>query len=232
MELGYGTYVSPNRLLVQASYRKEYGKNFATTVGLIYEGMNMGYAGGYGSTRFSYTMTRNMVNDYGSNSLIYVPGSREELDKWKFVDNGTYTDESGKKSTYTADMQRDDFWAYINQDSYLKNRKGQYAERGGVVMPWHHQLDFKFNQDFYMNVGGKRNTLQLGVDIKNILNLLNSEWGIYKTVNNYTLLNCSSKDSSYQFQKNGNYRLTNTYSNMNGFGSTYSIQFSVRYIFN
>ncbi len=83
-----------------------------------------------------------------------------------------------------------------------------------------------------MNVGGKRNTLQLGVDIKNILNLLNSEWGIYKTVNNYTLLNCSSKDSSYQFQKNGNYRLTNTYSNMNGFGSTYSIQFSVRYIFN
>ncbi len=162
MELGYGTYVSPNRLLVQASYRKEYGKNFATTVGLIYEGMNMGYAGGYGSTRFSYTMTRNMVNDYGSNSLIYVPGSREELDKWKFVDNGTYTDESGKKSTYTADMQRDDFWAYINQDSYLKNRKGQYAERGGVVMPWHHQFGFQIQPRFLHECRGQTKYFAIG----------------------------------------------------------------------
>ena len=67
-------------------------------------------------------------------------------------------------------------------------------------------------------------------DIKNFLNLLNSDWGIYKTVNNTSLL--SYKGGAYQFQKNGGKKLTDTYSNLNSFNSTYSIQFSVRYIFN
>lgn len=231
METGYGTYVTPNRIIATATYRKEYAKNFASSVSLIYEGMNMGYAGGYGSTRYSYTFTSNLVNDYGSNSLIYVPASREELNQWNFIDNGTVT-ENGDKVNYTADMQRDDFWAYINQDDYLKNRKGQYAERGGAVMPWHHQLDFKFNQDFFLKVGGKRNTLQLGVDIKNILNLLNSDWGLYKSVRNFSLLKYDAKAKAYQFQKDGSSRLTKTYTDYTSFNSTYSIQFSLRYIFN
>ncbi len=172
VELGYGTYVAPNRLLISASYKKDYGKNFGSEVGLIYEGMNIGYAGGYSCTRYSYTMSSNIVNDYGSNNLIMIPGSREALEAWTFADNGDYT----------AEQQKDDFWNYIEQDSYLKNHKGQYAERGGAVMPWHHQLDFKFNQNFYLKVGGQKNTLQFGVDIKNLANLLNSSWGLYKSV--------------------------------------------------
>lgn len=231
MELGYGTYVSPNRLLITASYYKEYGKHFGTRVGLVYEGMNMGYAGGYGSTRYSYTMTKNVVNDYGSNALIYVPASREELDEWKFADY-TYTDADGKKQTYKVEDQVNDFWNYIEQDDYLKNRKGQYAERGGAIMPWHHQLDFKLEQNFFLNVGGQRNTLQFGVDIKNLANLLNSSWGLYKTVNNFSLLNYNPKDKTFNFQRNGSKVLDSTYSNLTSFNSTYSIQFSIRYIFN
>ena len=226
-ETGYGTYVSPNRVLASAAYRIKYAKNFASSLSLIYEGMNMGYAGGYSAARYSYTFTGNIVGDYGSNNLLYIPASREALDKWNFAD---YTDSKTGEVTYSAKEQRDDFWAYINEDSYLKGRKGKYAERGGVIMPWHHQLDLKFNQDFFLNVGGKRNTLQFGVDIKNFLNLLNSDWGIYKTVNNTSLL--SYKGGAYQFQKNGGKKLTDTYSNLNSFNSTYSIQFSVRYIFN
>lgn len=226
-ETGYGTYVSPNRVLASAAYRIKYAKNFASSLSLIYEGMNMGYAGGYSAARYSYTFTGNIVGDYGSNNLLYIPASREALDKWNFAD---YTDSKTGEVTYSAKEQRDDFWAYINEDSYLKGRKGKYVERGGAIMPWHHQLDLKFNQDFFLNVGGKRNTLQFGVDIKNFLNLLNSDWGIYKTVNNTSLL--SYKSGAYQFQKNGGKKLTDTYSNLNSFNSTYSIQFSVRYIFN
>ena len=221
-ELGYGTYVSPNRLLISASYKKDYAKHFGSEVGLIYEGMNMGYAGGYSCTRYSYTMTSNIVNDYGSNNLIFIPESKEALDKWNFADNGDYT----------AEKQKEDFWNYINQDDYLKNHKGEYAERGGAVMPWHHQVDFKFNQNFYLNVGGQKNTLQFGVDIKNLANLLNHSWGLYKTVNNMSLLKYDAKKNAYQFQKNGKDVLSKTYSNLTSFNSTYSIQFSIRYIFN
>ena len=226
MELGYGTYVAPNRLLISASYKKDYGKNFGSEVGLIYEGMNMGYADGYSCTRYTYQLTGNVVNDYGSNGLVYIPASREALDKWNFKDNGKYT----------AEQQKDDFWAYINQDDYLKNHKGEYAERGGAVMPWHHQLDFKFNQNFYLNVAGQKNTLQFGVDIKNLANLLNNSWGLYKTVNNTKLLKYTAgkngAQGSFQFQKNGKDVLSKTYTNLTSFNSTYSIQFSIRYIFN
>ena len=226
MELGYGTYVAPNRLLISASYKKDYGKNFGSEVGLIYEGMNMGYADGYSCTRYTYQLTSNVVGDYGSNGLVYIPASREALNEWNFKDNGSYT----------AEQQKDDFWAYINQDDYLKNHKGEYAERGGAVMPWHHQLDFKFNQNFYLNVAGQKNTLQFGVDIKNLANLLNNSWGLYKTVNNTKLLKYTAGKNgaagSFQFQKNGKDVLSKTYTNYTSFNSTYSIQFSIRYIFN
>ena len=225
-ELGYGTYVAPNRLLISASYKKDYAKHFGSEVGLIYEGMNIGYAGGYSCTRYSYTMTGNVVGDYGSNNLIFIPESREALDKWTFADYGSYT----------AEAQKNDFWNYINQDDYLKNHKGEYAERGGAVMPWHHQLDFKFNQNFYLNVAGQKNTLQFGVDIKNLANLLNNSWGLYKTVNNTKLLKYTAgkngAQGSFQFQKNGKEVLSKTYTNNTSFNSTYSIQFSIRYIFN
>ena len=225
-ELGYGTYVAPNRLLISASYKKDYGKNFGSEVGLIYEGMNIGYADGYSCTRYTYQLTSNVVGDYGSNGLVYIPASREALNEWNFKDNGSYT----------AEQQKDDFWAYINQDDYLKNHKGEYAERGGAVMPWHHQLDFKFNQNFYLNVAGQKNTLQFGVDIKNLANLLHNSWGLYKSVNNTKLLKYTAgkngNPGSFQFQKNGKEVLSKTFTNNTSFNSTYSIQFSIRYIFN
>ena len=227
-ETGLGTYVAPHRVIVSASYKKDYAKHFGTEVGLIYEGMNLGYAGGYSCARYSYILSSNVVNDYGSNGLLYVPASRRELDDWNFAD----VKDKNDNVTYSADDQRDDFWAYINQDSYLKNRKGRYTERGGAIMPWHHQLDFKFNQNFYLKVAGQKNTLQFGVDIKNLANLLHNSWGLYKSVNNMQLLKYDSKTKAFNFQKNGKNILDKTYTNLTSFSSTYSIQFSVRYIFN
>ena len=228
-ELGFGNYVSPHRIIASVGYRKEYAKHFASAISLIYEGMNTGYDGwGYGGARHTYTFSSNVLGDK-ANSLLYIPASRNELDSWNF-EATEVKDDNGKKMAYTADMQRDDFWNYINNDSYLKGRKGKYTERGGAVMPWHHQLDLKFMQDFYMNIGGKRNTLQVGVDIKNFLNLLNSKWGTYKKINNDALL--SYNNGAYQFQQNNGKRLTSVHSDYMSLNSTYSVQFSVRYLFN
>ena len=226
-ELGYGTYVSPNRLLISANYRKEYAKNFATTVGLVYDGMNSGFVGTYRYSRYSYTLGSNVIGDRGANNLLYVPESRAALDDWHFTD---LTDTKG--NVYTADEQRNDFWAFIQQDDYLKDRTGKHVERGGAIMPWHHQLDLKFLQDFYVNVGGKRNTLQLGVDIENLLNLINKKWGLYKQVNSMFPLNYNAQKDTYNFPKLSSNVLSETFTDYNDFYSTYHIQFSIRYIFN
>ncbi len=243
-ETGYGTYVSPSRIVASAGYRLEYAKNFASSLSLVYEGMNVGYAGGYGYARYSYTFAGNIIGDGGANNLLYIPGSREELNDWLFAEKtknsvtNMYDDYKLDGQLYTADQQKDDFWAYINQDSYLKNHKGEYAKRGGATMPWHHQLDLKFMQDFYMNVGGKRHTLQFGVDVKNFLNLLNSDWGLYKVVNNTNLLAYDSNGETgtgagkgFTFQKNNGQKLSESYTKYKSFNSTYSIQFSIRYLF-
>ena len=228
-EIGYGSYVAPDRIIASIGYRKEYGKNFASAVSLIYDGSQMGYSGGWSYTRYSYTFDSNVIGDsYGSNSLIYIPASREDLDKWNFTASSYI--KNGQTVTYSPEEQKDDFWAFINQDSYLKKHKGEYAKRGGGIMPWRHQFDFKFMQDFYINVGNRRNTIQFGVDIENVGNLLNHKWGLYKELNASSILHY--ENGAYKFNTNNGERLTRSFRNYESFSSTYSVQFSLRYIFN
>jgi hypothetical protein len=154
-----------------------------------------------------------------------VPASRQELDSWDFAES-VY---EGNK-VYTADMQRDDFWAYIQQDAYLKNRTGQYAERGGAKMPWHHQLDFKFEQDIRLDVGNTKHALQLGVDILNLPNFLCKKWGLYKQIGETALLSYSNGKYTYN-TVDGERHLT-TFRDFQNLASTYQIMFTIRYLFN
>jgi hypothetical protein len=220
-ELGYGSYVAPDRVIATVGYRKEYAQHFASGAYFVYEGSQIGYAGGFSYTRFSYTMG-NVVGDAGANNLLYIPESRAALDSWAFAD----------ATGYTGAQQREDFWNYIEQDAYLSKHKGEYAERGGALAPWRNLLDFKFNQDFFITAGGKKNTLQLGMDVKNFLNLLNSDWGLYQTTYATNILSYNAATKAYSFPKVNNEVLTKTFKNYESFSSTYMIQFSVRYIFN
>jgi hypothetical protein len=227
-ELGFAEYVMPHRLIASLSYRKEYAKHFGTSVSLFYEGGPQG--------RLSYTYTANVLGDGGSYNLIYVPYSKDEL---TFSDY-TYKTPDNVAHTYTAVEQAEDFWNFINNDDYLKTRKGKYAERNGVVYPWTNQFDLKIAQDFFINVGGKRNTLQLGLDILNIGNLLNKNWGHKMYYNQVTLLKQASNGFQqggtekpvYQFQRNGTEALATAFRSDNSLSSTYYMQLSLRYIFN
>lgn len=222
-ELGYGTYVAPDRILINLDYRIAYGKNFASNFALLYEGSQLGFVGGYSYSRYSYTFDSCITGDGGANNLLFIPESREALDSWKFKDY----------SGYTAEQQKDDFWAYIEQDDYLKTRKGKFTERGGAIMPWHHQVDFKFMQEFFITTkSGKRNVLEFGVDIQNLPNLLNKDWGHYKQVKSSTLLKYVAADDAFQFNQYNRKKLEGTYKNYESLWSTYRVMFSLRYRFN
>ena len=225
-ELGYATYVAPNRLLISASYTLKESKNNSSRFSLVYDGYQYGFLTEYAFSRYSYIFSSNVNSDaLAPANLIYVPASRQELDSWDFADSKY----EGNKP-YTADMQRDDFWAYIQQDDYLKNRTGKYAERGGAKMPWHHQIDFKFEHDMSLNVGKTKHTLQLGVDILNLPNFLNKKWGLFKQVTETSLLTYNKGKYTYN-TVNGERHLS-TYSDFLGLQSTYQIMFTIRYLFN
>ena len=227
-ETGYATYVAPNRLLVSATYKLKESKNVTNTFSLLYDGYQYGYLSGYSYSRYSYIFNSNVTGDSnGPGNLIYVPASRQELNNWAFKDNGKVNGE-----VYTADMQRDDFWTFIEQDDYLKDRKGQYAERGGAKMPWHHQLDFKYLRSMSLNWGKTKHTLQLGLDIENLLNFLCKDWGLYKQITGNTLLTYDAKNNQYTYNLVDGQRHTSTSQNYLSTASTYRIQFTIRYLFN
>ena len=170
-------------------------------------------------------------NAGGNNDLIYVPASQSEI----ALQNITNAD----ATIYTAAQQWADLDAYISQDEYLSERRGQYAERNGATQPWRGQLDFRLLQDVFVKVGTKRNTLQLSLDVFNIGNLLNSDWGVYQVPNRNALLTFRGYDAAHVPQFNYPYLnatdktpLTETFRNDLGLLSRWQMQLGVRYIFN
>lgn len=237
-ETGYATYVAPNRFLLSASYKLKESSHSTSTFSLVYDAYQYGYLGSYAYSRYSYIFNSNVNNDPSApGNLIYVPGSRQELNNWEFAEE-TYN--SNKKEwvpymvdgeVYTADKQRDDFWTFIQQDDYLKNRTGQYTERGGAKMPWHHQLDFKYLRDMSVKIGKTRHALQLGLDVENVLNFLCKDWGLYKQITGNDLLTIDSKGRYIYNTVNGTRHLS-TSQNYESTASTYRLQFTIRYLFN
>ncbi len=240
--LGTAGFVVPDRVMGVVSYRREYLKHLGTTITLTYEGSSQG--------RFSYVYGADFNRDgFNGNDLIYIPKDATEIN---FVDatiNGV---------VYTAAQQSALFFQYIDQDKYLKKRKGQYAERNGGKLPWRNQFDLKILQDVFTNIGKNRNTIQFSLDILNFGNLLNSSWGIQKTVNASSVLvpvnatNTSNTNVTINgtatslpaFQPSGStkpyFRLatdrdhpvTESFRSNLSIFSTYYMQFGIRYLFN
>jgi hypothetical protein len=186
--LSYSNFLVQHRVVASGSYRKEYIGHLGTTVSLFYEGSPGRDV--FGNTRISYLYSGDMNGDSQSNDLIYVPRSQGEI---VLRDIAIPATQGG--GTYTAAQQWNDLNTYIEQDSYLKTRRGEYAERNGGVRPWQNRFDFRFLQDVFTDLGSNRNTLQISVDIFNIGNLLNSNWGTVQAANRTGLLSFSGYDT-------------------------------------
>jgi hypothetical protein len=157
--LSYSGFAVPHRLIGNISYRIEYAKFFATTISLVYQGYQTG--------RWSYTYSNDLNNDGMSSDLMYIPKTANEIN-------------FAAASGMTAADEQTAFWNYVNSNSYLNSRKGQYAERFGQLQPWLHRFDAKFLEDIFSNLGTNRKyTLQFTVDMLNVGNLLNNKWGTY-----------------------------------------------------
>jgi hypothetical protein len=164
--LSNSNFSVPNRIISNISYELELFNHSKTTFSLFYSGYNTG--------RVSYTSSNDINRDGNSSDLMYIPATKDEL---TFADISV----SGVVKYSKAD-QANDFWNYIQNNSYLKKHEGKYAERYGDLRPWLNRFDFKISQDFYTNIGKNKYGIQLSLDILNVGNMLNSKWGAYKTM--------------------------------------------------
>lgn len=178
LPLGYADQDLPDRLVGILGYRLEYGGTFggATQISLGYVGETRGFnaSAGITTSRFSYSVAGDLNGDgVSDNDLLFVP-TEAQLGQVLFDD----IKDAQNNVLFTADQQRAAFNDFIKQDDYLSTRRGQYAERNGVLFPMLHRFDLSVVQEFFIKIGKKRNTIQLRADILNVANLLDSEAGL------------------------------------------------------
>ena len=214
-------YGNKHRFIGALSKKFEYGtkKALATTVSL-FGTLTSG-------NRFAYVYGGDINNDgTTSNDLLYVP-TDAEIDVMNFA---PLTDVNGKVQDAAA--QRIALKWFIQQDDYLRNRRGQYTEKYGAETPWFSEVDLRILQDFNFKAGKSTRTIQFSIDILNLGNLLNSDWGVRKyatTSGYYQPLSVSLAGSvpTYQFDPTAR----TTFIASPDLISRWQMQFGIRFIF-
>ena len=157
IKLHNSQYVTPDRFVFSATGHDKSGNHY----GLIYETWRGGY-------KYSYMMNNDMNGDGYNYDAMYIPTDAQ-------VENGEFR--------FINTDSKNRFMDYVHNNKSLKNHQGEYAEPYSLYSPWVHRVDLSYKHDFSLNVCGAKHTLQLSFDIKNLMNLFNSSWGVSKYLN-------------------------------------------------
>lgn len=227
---GRADYASGHRLISSMDYTLNWGSSgkTATTFSLFYNGQN--------GVPFSYVIggrnARNMNNQRGSTSrnrsLVYVPADANDINLVDYTSGG---------SVVSAVQQWTNLNALIESDPSLSGRRGDYVEKNGARAPWSSAFDLAIRQNFGTDLGGNVHKFQLSLDIFNLSNLLNKNWGTRYFVpgdfNNYFLYDFEGYDAdgttpqfTYRDDQLGSDRF-----DIASLGSRWSMRLGLRYIF-
>jgi len=188
-DLSFSNFDLRHKIVASHGYNFNFSNKSNLSVSLLYNGTS--------GSPFSF-VNQGDVNKDGSsrNDLVYIPRNESEINLVDFTDsNGT---------VITAETQWNNLNNYINNNDYLNSRRGKYAERNGAKTPWNHRLDSRF--EYALNLG-KKQRFSLSLDLFNVLNVLNRNWGqlvfVPNVVNSsFSLLNfrgMADEQPTYQF---------------------------------
>ncbi|GAA4270793.1 carboxypeptidase regulatory-like domain-containing protein [Aquimarina gracilis] len=158
--LSFSNFDLRHKFVSSHSYSFNIGKTSTGFVSFLYNGR--------AGTPFSYVYQGDLNRDGSSrNDVIYVPRDASEIN---LID---ITDSSGN-IIISASQQWERLNAFIEADPYLRERRGQIAERNGARTPWNHELDMKLEYGLKLKNG---NGISLSFDMLNVFNFINRDWG-------------------------------------------------------
>jgi hypothetical protein len=164
--LGFSSNSPGHRVFIQGSYTKNWAKWGATTVTAYFQAATSGNT--------SYIFSADANGDTATNDLIYIPRNQSEMN---FAAYTLSASGSLPAKTFSAADQAAAFDAYISQDKYLSQHRGEYAQRGAVFYPVVSRMDLSLMQDVFVSTKGMRHAGQIRLDVLNFGNLLNHNWG-------------------------------------------------------
>ena len=115
----------------------------------------------YSAGAYSYIYSNDLNGDGISTDLMYIPNDVKEL-QW------------------VSEEDMNAFKTFMENDPYLNTHKGQYAEAYAGRSPWRHLLDARISKTFKKTIRKTTHCFELSANVGNILNMLNSNWGLYK----------------------------------------------------
>lgn len=143
-------YATSRRVMASVAWSHAFFGNYATTISAFYNGQT--------GQPYSWVFANDANGDSYSRDLAYIPKQGDVL---------------FQKGTSQAAI--DQFYAFIKQDSYLKDHQGEIAKRNATRAAWTNQLDMSFSQEVPGLFKGNKGEIRL--DVYNFLNLLNNDWG-------------------------------------------------------
>lgn len=221
-DLAFSNFQTTHRVIGSLAYNISYGKSklFNTGFALFYAG--------FSGQRFTYLYNGDLNGDGRfSNDLFFVPSTQADI---KLLPLNA----SGSNPALTVTQQWTALNTFIENDPYLKTKRGQYTERNGAEAPFQHQFDLRISQDLGGMIKNSKNKIQLTFDVFNVGNLLNKSWGRQYFVGNNALTlvnyvsNANPANAGFTFRAPA----TGVGYQTSPFGSAWSGQFGVRYIFN
>lgn len=210
-------YEQRHAIIASISQSLELYKKWKTTVSLFYSGRS--------GQPFSTTYNGDVNADGAtSNDLIYVPKDKTDI----ILVGNNATD------TRTADQIWVELDDWISDDPALDKARGEIIKRNASTAPWVNRVDFKLAQE--IPVTDRYGKFELTMDIFNLMNLLNKDWGESLFVSNQNLsairfrgVRTSDNKPVFSFSKDPNL-IKGRYSRAN-VGSRWQMQLGVRYTF-
>lgn len=214
-----------HRFFGAVAYQRDFFGIGNTGMSLFYERRTLGNT--------SYVFSGDMNGDGGTgNDLIHIPRNIGEMNFQEFTCTAQVC---GTVTTFTVAQQQDAFEAFIEQDDYLREHRGQVAGRGAVILPTVARADASFSQDISRLLGGTANTLQFRLDLLNLTNMINSDWGLAQTPVTNSPLIAAGVDAGgaarYRLRNIGTNLISNSLQKTASVNDVWRMQFGVRYTF-
>lgn len=148
-------YSIPRRVLASLNWQHRFFGDYATSASILYDGHN--------AAPYSWAFGNDANGDGVTNDLVFIPAPGQI-----------------EFRTGTSQAKIDQFYAYIQNNDYLKSHQGKIASRNGDRAGWINQIDLSFSQEIPGLFKGNKGIVRL--DVYNFTNLLNKHWGIEKRV--------------------------------------------------